>query len=176
MAEFPVGDETHFEGGYGRADRIVIPPELRNASEGIATWLLFAPHAHPMWSYHILYAIRLREVPGMPQLFLEFPEANHEIGVLALDPEGQPYSSAQIEDSMRTSGYSLPYLTPPDAVVQLDCTDDEARKLSAAAAWGVTCGHLIPDSDGASGWLPALLDTLEHLRTGGHHDPCNGRH
>jgi hypothetical protein len=179
------GLEESFEGEFGWAKRISDITDHPNASESISDWLIFAPHAHPMWQYHYMYTIRLREIPGREPLQLAFPEANHEIGVLALQPEYQPYSVEQLENMIRTERLedkirtkrSFPILMPPDAVVQLQCTDDEALKLSAGAAFGVCYGLLIPDSDGASAWAPILQKTLQHLRTGGHtYDPRHGRY
>ena len=176
MPDF-TGLEESFEGEYGWAKLVKIPADARNAEVNLNGWLLFAPYAHPMWAFHLMYVIQLRNSDGVQPAKRAFPEATHEIGVLALYPEEQPYTVEQLENRMRSKRKPLPYLSPPDVVVQLQCTDDEARKLASAAAWGCCYGHLIPDSDGQSAWTPVLLNTLQHVRTGGHaHDHGAGRH
>lgn len=163
------GDETEFEGPGGWAKLIPVPDDVRNASENVATWLFFAPEAHPLWSSHILCVIRLREVPGMPPPQLAVPGATHEFGVLALNPEYQPYTVESYLDHLTKSEKGVPYLTPHDACVQVSASDDQAKLLGAYAARAVTVRHLIPDSDYASRWDRALRETLQHIQTGDHH-------
>ncbi|HEV2175236.1 MAG TPA: hypothetical protein VGR71_16805 [Nitrospira sp.] len=162
------GDETEFEGPAGWAKLVPIPDDVPNASENICTWLLFAPGAHPMWSYHALYVIRLRKVAGMSLPNYRFDDANHEFGVLALHPEHQPYTVASYLAHLDGGNGHIPYLMPPDTCTQVACSDEQARILASYAARAVAIGHLVPDSDFAHSWDLALADTLQHIQTGGH--------
>jgi hypothetical protein len=161
------GDETKFEGDSGWSEIVPIPPEARNAEHNISAWLLFAPSAHPMWSFHLMYAVDLKPHVGF-SANLAFPEATHEIGVLALNPESQPYTVEDLQRIVSAELGSIPYLEPPDAVVQVSATDEQVRLLAIYAARAVAHGQLVPDSDYASSWSESLRDKLQHLQTGGH--------
>lgn len=169
MPEFS-GLEEKFSGQFGTAERLKLLPDDTNASENCGSWLLYAPYAHPLWFYHMLYVVKLRELEGMPAPQLHFDGANHEIGVVALNPEFQPYTADTYMLLMREKDreYS-PWLQPNDVVEQFECTDHEATLLGVSAAWGCVNGFLIPDDDGRSGWLPVLTKTLAHIR-GEEHD------
>lgn len=159
------GNETYFKGDYGWSELLNVLPTDTNASENCGSWLLFAPYAHPMWQYHVLYVVKLREVPGAPPVQLAFPGANHEVGVLALNPEYQPYTPEGYCALMRKPDRDFsPWLMPHDACEQFECTDEEAKLLGLYSAWGCANGFLVPDSDYRSSWLPALTKTLAHIR------------
>ena len=166
MTQFVAGDEKEFHGPAGSSFRVPIESDMRNASEGICTWLLYAPSAHPLWQYFDLFVIRLRQLPGMPPPNLAFEGANHEIGVLSLDPEYQPYDVKKLIEIGRSSG--IPYLLPQQVAVQFECTDEEANLLGTYAARGVAYGHLIPEDqlsgDAQRYWLGTLVKTLAHIR------------
>ena len=169
MPEF-TGLEEKFSGQFGWAERLKTLPDDHNSSEDCGSWLVFAPFAHPMWSYHMLYVVKLRPIEGAPPLKLHFEGANHEIGSVALNPEYQPYTAETYLLMMReTDREYSPWLTPNDVVEQFECTDDEATHLGVAAAWACVNGFLVPDDDGRSDWLPVLTKTLAHLR-GEEHD------
>lgn len=169
MPEF-TGDETEFTGPYGKAWRVELPPDTPNIRETVATWLLEAPFAHPLWHYHYLGAIRLRDVPGLPPPKRYFHGATHELSVFALNPEHQPYNVRKFLRIARNFGLASVILTPSDVSLQFEATDVEVAKLSVASAWAVTQGRLIPDSDGRYSWLPTLTKTLAHVR-GEEHAP-----
>lgn len=161
------GAETEFEGKFGWAKRVPISPDNDNAIFSIASWLIFAPSAHPMWSFHSLEAITLTDLPGRKLAHRQFPEATHEILVLALNPEFQPYTVAEIASAAEQNA-GLPYLTPPDVVFQLTAKDHEIERLCAYGARACVDGRLVPDSDYRSHWQRAFTDTLQHLQAGRH--------
>lgn len=157
------GEEKRFEGRSGWSELVPIPPEARNAENSLALWLLCAPQAHPMWTFHVLYVLDLSK----PEMEKQFPEATHEIGILALHPEHQPYSVAGLEETMHGGG-ALAYMTPPDVIVQISASDEQAKLLAIYGARASAHGQLVPDSDYQRAWESALRYTLQHLQTGGH--------
>ena len=163
------GDETEFDGPYGWARKLKLHDGNQRSKFGIASWLLFAPHAHPLWSYHTLDIVHLRTLPDEPAPVLRFRDATHELLVISLNPEDQPYTIEEVQHKYDTN-QGLHFLTPPDVSEQLECSDDEARKLAAYAARACCHGILLPDSDGRSGWRMSLGKTLKHLR-GEKHEP-----
>lgn len=162
------GTEEEFVGLAGWSRRITLPPDLSNADETVCSWLIYAPNAHPLWTFHNLYVVRLREVPGLPPPALRFPAATHELGVLALNPEHQPYTTEKVLELSKAHG--LPYLTPHDVCEQFQMSDDEAKLLAAYAARA--CAHyvLTPDEDFRAQWRVSLTKTLAHIR-GEEHEP-----
>lgn len=161
------GDEKEFVGPAGWANRIEFPPNIAKNGE-ICTWLLYAPDAHPMWAFHLLYAVHLRAQEGLGEPYKEFPDATHEIGVISLNPENQPYTEESYTEILRTKGPRELYLTPFDALVQVSASDEQAKRVTAYAARSAAYGALIPDSDYREHWDRAIKDTLQHEQTGGH--------
>jgi hypothetical protein len=160
------GSETEFYGSSGISWRVPVTQDVRNASKDICTWLLYAPAAHPLWQFYSLYVIRLREMPEMPPPRLKFEGATHEVGVLSLDPEHQPYTVAKILQFAEGSG--IPWLGPPQVNVQFECTDEEALQLGTYSARAVAHGHILPEDqlsgDAQRYWTTALVKTLAHIR------------
>lgn len=129
----------------------------------IASYLIFAPLAHPLWSWHVLSVVHLRETPELgPPRHVAFPGATHEVLVLALDPR----KDAQLDPD---DPMTWKFLVPPDVVHQVILEDDDAAAtLADQVARAVASGDLIPDSDWRSLWVAALDLTAEHSRLGGH--------
>lgn len=165
MPRFVTGEETKFEGRSGWSEVIPIPPEARNAKENLCAWLLYAPRAHPMWAFHVLYVLDLNADPFMEK---QFEEATHEIGVLALNPEFQPYTVVELQGTLEAPGTTMPYLTPPDVIVQVTASDEQAKLLASYGARASAEGSLVPDSDHARAWEGSLRSTLQHIQAGGH--------
>ena len=162
-------DSDHFKGPVGESWRVDLPDGMQ-VNSSIVVWLFDAPYAHPFWRNHAMYVVHLRPTEDFPEPDLHFEGATHEFGVMALDPENQPYTVASYlmaVDQTVPRGRS-PYLTPHDAIEQVICTDKEAKLLAAYAARAVAFGHLIPDSDGSAAWGPSLRQTLLHIRNKPH--------
>lgn len=156
-----------FNGADGTAERLPIP-DIPEASETVAHWLLRAPMAHPAWSQYVLACVRLRDVPGLPPPHRQFQGSTHEIFVVALDPEHGPYDAAKMAGYMTGAG-GLPFLTPINIVEQFIASDEEMRLLTAWAAWGVCRGVLWPETSDApekirTAWRMSLTKTLAHIR------------
>lgn len=134
------------------------------AETTIGTWLIFAPSAHPFWSWHVMFMMALREHPGVPPAKLQFPGAAYEVLVLALDPD------KPVPDPRATTPGAVAHMLPPDAAVQIidPGGDDRAREILRAVAQAVAGGTLIPDSDYAEFWRESLTATAEHFAEGRH--------
>ena len=160
------GNDTEFTGESGKAWLFPVDSKL-NTEASIRSWLLHAPYAHPMWTDHFLYVVHLRPVAGMPPAKPEFEGATHELGVMALNPEDQPWSIETLTEAltrMKQDGARPPYLRPHDVGEHFIATDQEASLIADYCARSVTSGRLVPDSDYASQWMPAIEATLAHLR------------
>ncbi len=160
----PIFDKV--TGPAGTAEPIPFDLDDPEAAETVASWLLTAPAAHPVWTQYALVVVRLRDdVPGFPPPHRRFVGATHELLVLALNPDGGPYTGAALAE-----GKVLPYLMPPNLVEQFEATDHEMQDLASLAAQAVAHGILNPDTDGRAAWLPVLVKTLAHTR-GEEHEP-----
>lgn len=83
--------------------------------------LLFRPDAHPVWNTYQVGLVHLRPLADWPPAQLLFPDATHEIQILALDPAHTPNP-----DDPST----LHRLLPPNLIHQLrGRTDENALKL-----------------------------------------------
>lgn len=131
----------------------------------LATYLMFAPNAHPHWNWHIMLGVSLRPVEGVPAAVKHYPEAEYELMVFALDPD-QEVPDPHTWPLGRGRGLLM---DPPDAVVQFHgVTDEQAVEVYSLAAKAVADGILIPDTDHRQKWIGAIRATVEHYRDGGH--------
>lgn len=156
-------------GPYGTARRIP-PANYRDSKPaGIDGWIITAPHAHPLWSQYALAVVSLAEIPGQPDAHRHYPEATHELHVLALNPEHGPYDAARIGPPG-----TIHYLTPVNIAEQITATDDQARRLAELCARAVVDGVLTPETGDApdrirAAWRSSIHQTLNHDR-----DPHHG--
>jgi hypothetical protein len=156
------------EGPYGTAHN-VHEYSLRAAAEkgfrteysaSIATWFIRAPAWHPFWSCYMLGLVHLRDMSGVKPANKDYPEAEFEVMVWALNPELNPSPADRSTWGM---------LDPINVRVQFHgIGDDDARTLAAALVRGVVHGSLNPEPSGISGareyWTKAVRDTADHFR------------
>lgn len=163
------GAETTFKGPCGRAVSVPLP-DVPEAAESLCTWLLTAPRYHPLWTQYLLPVVRLRDIDGFPPPTRKFDGATHELLVVALNPEHGPYTPENLLRYMTgEQAGGIPFLTPVNIAHQIEGSDDEARRLAAYAAWGVTAGALCPETSDAptrirAEWDTSLVKTLAHIR------------
>ena len=163
------GVEPRYDGVGGKVWAFAPPPadddDPRRACTIGDLHLLYAPAAHPLWAWHVLMAVALRDVPGVPPAIKRYPEAEYEVMVLALHPDHPPPDPRKWP--MGTG--NLNAMEPADAVVQFhDTGDDGAAELVELCASAVANGVLIPDSDHAESWRRSIKLTADHIRFGGH--------
>jgi hypothetical protein len=105
-------------GPAGIAEPITIRPLDRDQEAALAGWLIHAPGQSPAWEHYMLQLCHLRELPGVRPASKQFPEAEHQIILLALDPKGRPVPDEPA---------SWWPLTPHNALVQFgEAPSDEA--------------------------------------------------
>lgn len=136
------------------------PEELKDHPATLATWLIDAPLAHPAWRWHCIYLVHLRELPGQQAATLKTPESTHEVGVFALADIDDTAYVPDLDDVK-----SWKFLTPPDAVVQVENLDDkQALDMLEVVIASVAKGELVPDSDHRRLWEQALSQVAAHMR------------
>ncbi|MEU2992568.1 hypothetical protein ABZ772_19770 [Streptomyces griseoincarnatus] len=155
-------------GPYGTARRIPPANYRDSAPAGVDGWIITAPHA-PLWSQYMLDVISLADFRGIPQATKRFPDATHELHVVALDPDRGPYDATTVGPPG-----SLPFLTPVNIAEQIITTDDQARRLAQLCAKAVVDGVLTPETADApdrirTQWRTSIRQTLDHAR-----DPHHG--
>lgn len=159
-------------GIYGSGEPVPVP-DSPEAAETVAHWLLTSvPGAfHNLFDQWVLFAVRLRDnVPGFPPPKRQFPGASHEILCITLNPEEGHYDVDRILGYMDTGG--MPYLEPPNVIVQVEATDDEVRAVVSLLAQAVVHGALPTESLWTAGhdrrlneqWLTVIVKTLAHQR------------
>jgi hypothetical protein len=157
-----------FEGVGGKVYRIKEPDDFgsdpREQTHCPGCWfLIFAPQAHPMWSWHILMTVSLEEAEGVDPPILHYPEAAFEVSVWALDPSLEAPDPRNWPLGQEPPVMKL--LQPQDAVVQFHgMTKEQLPEMMDLVASAVAEGYLVPDSDHRQRWTAVLQKTAEHYR------------
>ena len=155
-------------GRAGRAWRLSPPtPEYLEThpdhQAGIVTWLLNVPGAHIAWSWWMLGAISLRDLPGVRPANKHYIGAEFEFMIYALNPERCPHP----DPDQWEGGY--PYLVPSDLVYQSHgLTEDQIRHVVALMVLEIVNGRMSPDQDYRESWKSLLATTITHFREGVH--------
>lgn len=147
-----------------------------NADATVCWWLLTGPW-HPVWPQFVLCALRLAPIPGQPDAVLDFPDATHEINVMALDPGQGHRVTIHGVDPLETAGLAAVggYLEPIDVHHQFTASDEEIEQVADLCARACVDGILTPSTDDhrehrRMQWLAAIVKTLAHMR-GEEHAP-----
>lgn len=77
-------------GAVGAAVRCTIRPMTRDQEATLGAWLIHAPGQSPAWDDYLLMLVHLRPIDGAQPAMKQFPEAEHQITLLALDRRGRP--------------------------------------------------------------------------------------
>jgi hypothetical protein len=167
-----------FQGPWGSVHELPtdLPPRegMPEQSATIAIWFLHAPAAHPLWPHYLLSCVHLRDVEGQSQPpHRSFPDASHELMLLALNPELAPWNAETVVETMLAPREVSAFLTPPNMVQQLRAaTDAQAAELTRLVARALVDGILAIEPDDRVGsravWRAVIEQTLEHLRLGTH--------
>ena len=112
-------------GPAGTAEPVTIRPLDRDQEAALAGWLIHAPRQSPAWEHYMLQLCHLRTMPGGSSAPKQFPEADHQIILLALDPKGLP-----VPDEPE----SWWPLTPHNALVQFGGAASDEAAVSALYA------------------------------------------
>jgi hypothetical protein len=149
-----------YQGALGEAWMLPLEPKTTPAHyAALYSSLIRAPRAHMLWQWHLLTVIHLRDIVGVRPAHKQYPEAEYEIGVYAIDPASTPDPEHPPFNILR----------PEDIVVQFHgINDDQAKRIGELATKACVVGRLIPDSDYRPTWKVAIAETVEHLRQGKH--------
>lgn len=151
--------EPDLRGHVGRAWRLDVGAlqqlggRTPDTDSGIASWVMEAPWAHPIWHSFILTLVHLRPLQGQPAELCR-DGASHQFWVFALDPS-EPRDGA-------VCGRSLPSLLwPANFAAQIVAPDDAAAITSMQAAVQDVCdGKLSPDTDYLRTWVARFGDSM----------------
>ena len=154
---------------YGEAWELRATAQRPDQEASLAVWLLYVPSASPAWEYYYLAVIHLRDIDGVPPAHKDWPEAEYELMVLAVDPRCRP--SAE-----RAEAHKLQFLRPGNVRVQWDSTSDEyAAGMARDAVKAILNGVLPVEPEGIVGarqlWQDAIRETADHYV-----DPTHGGH
>jgi hypothetical protein len=138
-----------FEGEHGRAWRIADHDPEPNEST-IATWLIEAPYAHPVWHSYIISLAHLRQ-RGMPGPIKYRDGASHEMILMALAPEGDRANLIKVGSFQ--SDTCTPLMPLNFACQFANVSDDEARQTVEDVVHDVCDAKISPDTDFLRMWV-----------------------
>ena len=126
----------------------------------VATWVVHAPWAHPLWHSYAIMLIHLRPIPATPPPVINLAGATHELFVFALDPDYRPSPDEHFK-----------LLTPGNFAAQFVAGSDEGATTRVRAdIEAITRGELNPDTDALSQWVARYGDNglrIEYRRPQG---------
>lgn len=150
------------EGAAGKAWKFSHDTSDPRLQVSLGAWLVFAPGAHPFWSWHVVMGIDLGDAEGVQPAVMHYPEAEFELLVMAFSPDfdpPDPRSARPVEHVME----------PADACVQFDgVSREQAIEIVELATKACTTGLLVPDSDHRQRWKDSIAMTVQHYREGRH--------
>jgi hypothetical protein len=142
--------------GVGRAWRVILEPRTLDQTATLACWLVHCPGAHPFWDHWLIACIHLREIEGVAPPAKDYPEAEFELMVAALDPKSD----------LDPDRCNWQVLTPLDVHEQFHGVSDEiAQHIAEMFVNVVVSGKLSPDRDYRSVWRTMLRNTVDHYLT-----------
>lgn len=119
----------------------------------LSGWYVYAPWAHPAWSWYSVSVVHLRDIAGMPPAIKHYGHAEFELGVFAVDPQDVP--------DVDRGGAKL--LMPPNLIWQFDgCTDEDAAQICDKVAAEIVYGAS-PDSDYRKSWYSLVATWLKEV-------------
>lgn len=120
----------------------------------VASWLIRAAWAHPLWSWYWLGCVSLRDVPGAPPATIYLPGATHEVFVYALQPD-KPVYIDDYPKRLEPANFHGQFIEPDDAA---------AAARMRRTVQDIVAGRLNPDTDARSAWVARFSDS--NLRGG----------
>jgi hypothetical protein len=138
----------------------------------VGEWLVNGPF-NAFWSWWYVACVHLRPVEGAPEPRRVYPEAEFEIAINSLDPEGEAGRPEEPDIDLVEAGDLLRgmpgFLSPPDLVKQFHgVTDEQAGRILDRMVEHIVAGNASPDSDFAGWWAGAIDKTVEHYAAGQH--------
>jgi hypothetical protein len=152
-----------------------------NAPAGVAAWFMHLPGQAPAaaWDKYMLAVASLDDVPGLPPPHRQYPGAEYELLLVALDPDLGPRV-----DDVETW---MP-MRPPNLVKQFHgVTREQVARMAGTLAWACVHGRLPVETmlwvqpagstqsqammiaAVVNAWGEAIDQLIEHELTGGVH-------
>ncbi|MCH7570456.1 MAG: hypothetical protein IH919_07815, partial [Deltaproteobacteria bacterium] len=118
--------------------------DLKGAKKAsLESWVVKLPGWSPAWDHYQISVIHLRPIDGEYPAILDYPEAEYEVMLFALDPEKTP-------DALDIQ--TLIPLTPFNYVHQFHgVVDDQAKLVCTALVSDLVDGRLMPELLGIHG-------------------------
>lgn len=152
-------------GAAGTAVLVDMTGRPSRAHSAVGTYFLHCPGQSPMFINFTLSMIHLRPEPGLPSAKLAFPQATHEMMLVALDPTFSP-----VPDDPE----SWLLLTPLNYTQQVALPSDEAAcELLGICALEVVNGGLWaepPLSGMVHPWKGFITRVAQQINDGVEHD------
>lgn len=158
------------EGSAGAAWHWNLPDDVPNVETNIDSYLICVPGSHPFWWWYMVAMIDLREHVDTPSPHKQFPTAEYEIQVVALNPE-HPVPEPEGNPFQDPANPLVKLMQPSDQVLQIGPFpkgDDDAREMLRLIIKACVDGYLVPDQDHRQRWAYVVGNTYEHMTTGGH--------
>src|SRR5574343_286029 len=113
------------------------------ADSSVASWVVRAPWANPLWHSYALHLFHLGPLPGFSPPLIYLKGATHEIALFALDPE------------WKLNLLEIPrHLHPVNFGAKFVATDDAAAIARVERTVKMICdGSLSPDTDYLQSWI-----------------------
>jgi hypothetical protein len=119
----------------------------------VASWLVEAPWAHPVWHSYWINLAHLRELPNYPRPKIYIAGATHEILVHALNPNMD-------RQTMIETG-AMHALHPANFAAQfIEATDDGAIERIRGTVEMICDSKLSPDTDFRQSWVMLFGDNM----------------
>lgn len=159
-----------YQGRVGSANRVTGLAGTVADDARLASYLIHASGWSPAWHHYLLSVISLRDLEGFPPARRDYPEAEYELSVFAVDSgindPGQPPPDPADLGTLRL-------LTPQNLSVQFHEVDETmAAHIGEMAMKAVCDGYLIPEPEGIIGardaWKLSVAQTIEHHKAGRH--------
>jgi hypothetical protein len=130
----------------------------------LASWIVEAPGAHPLWHSYSVVLVHLRPMADGRKTLFYLPDATHEIWVYALNPEADRNVML-----MRAGNIAIGLLHPGNYIGQfIEISDDLAIERVRATVQEICDGKLSPDTDHVNCcWVKRYGDYLLKDRPGG---------
>ncbi len=155
-----VTEVTPDKDGHAKAWSIPLKPQSPAEEACLACWVVHATWAHAFWSYWGITLVHLRDMPGVPSAHKNYPQAEYELVIAAIDPDECPPDR---------DAFVPAYLHPIDVVKQFDgVRDRDAVRIVELAVDAIVAGQLSPDQDYRRTWNRVIDATVEHFKAGKH--------
>ena len=139
-----------YDGEAGRAWAWTGGSRPRRAT--VASWIVDAAWAHPIWSQYLVFVVHLRKEPDLAGPKKHRADVTHEFHVMALHP-----------DPKLTPGKDQypKYLTPANMAYQFAADSDETAAARVRRLVELVAdGRLNPDTDARRRWDKIMKDAV----------------